>query len=72
MQNVWLGLVAGEVPIDEQHVRPGGLAMLVVGLLIVATFFLARSFLKHSRRAAEPWPGERDPDTKDQKQEPPS
>jgi hypothetical protein len=36
--------------------------MLVVGILIVATVILLRSFLKHFRRASEPWPGEKDDD----------
>jgi hypothetical protein len=36
--------------------------MLIVGLLIVATVLLMRSFVKHSKRAAEPWPGEEDDD----------
>jgi hypothetical protein len=34
--------------------------MLVVGILILATVVLLRSFIRHSKRAAEPWPGEKD------------
>ena len=36
--------------------------MLVVGMLIVATALLLRSFVKHSKRAREPWPGEDEDD----------
>jgi hypothetical protein len=36
--------------------------MAVVGVLIVATVLLMRSFVKHSKRAAEPWPGEEEDD----------
>ena len=62
MHDLLLGVVTAEVPLTPENVRPGWLAMLIVGLLIVATFFLLRSFVKHSRRAAEPWPGEEDDD----------
>ena len=62
MPDLLLGLAAAEVPLTPENVRPGWLAMLVVGVLILAVFLLARSFLKHTRRAAEPWPGEKDDD----------
>lgn len=29
--------------------------MVIVGILIVATYFLLRSFVKHSHRAKQPW-----------------
>ena len=55
-------LAAAEVPLTRDNVRPGWLAMLVVGILIVATIFLMRSFVTHFRRASEPWEGEGDDD----------
>ncbi|MCW2750157.1 MAG: hypothetical protein JWR83_1267 [Aeromicrobium sp.] len=51
-------LVSAEKPLTPENVRPGGLAFLVVMVLCVAVFFLARSFLKHSKKAQEPWEGE--------------
>ena len=51
-----------DVPLTPENVRPGWIAMLVVGLLIVALVVLLRSFVKHARRASEPWPGEKDDD----------
>ncbi|MGA9101585.1 hypothetical protein [Aeromicrobium sp.] len=62
MHDLVLDLVTADVPLTPENVRPGWLAMLVVGILIVATVILVRSFLKHARRAAEPWPGEQDHD----------
>jgi hypothetical protein len=53
-------LATADVPLTPENVRPGWLAMLVVGLLIVATVFLMRSFVTHFRRASEPWEGEED------------
>jgi hypothetical protein len=50
--------VSAEKPLTPENVRPGGLAFLVVMVLCVAVFFLARSFLKHSKKAQEPWEGE--------------
>ena len=55
-------LVTADVPLTRENVRPGWLAMLVVGILIVATIFLMRSFVKHFRRASEPWEGEGEDD----------
>lgn len=63
MNDVLLAFAAEDVPLTPENVRPGWLAMLVVGLLIVALVFLMRSFVKHSRRAREPWPGEKDDDS---------
>jgi hypothetical protein len=63
MHDLLLALATAEVPIDQQHVRPGGIAMLVVGLLILATILLMFSFVKHARRAREPWPGDKDDPT---------
>jgi hypothetical protein len=62
VHDLLLGLVTADVPLTRENVRPGWLAMLVVGILIVATVILMRSFLKHFRRASEPWPGEKDDD----------
>jgi hypothetical protein len=55
---VFAALASAEKPLTPANVRPGGLAFLVVMVLCVAVFFLARSFLKHSRKAQEPWDGE--------------
>lgn len=49
---------SAEVPIDEEHVKPGWVALIIVLLLCVAVYFLILSFLKHSRRAEQPWEGE--------------
>ena len=54
------GLATADVPLTRDNVRPGWLAMLVVGILIVATVILLRSVVKHFRKASEPWPGEDD------------
>jgi hypothetical protein len=51
-------LVAAEKPLDPNDVKPGWVALGVVVLLCIATFFLARSFLKHSKKAQQPWEGE--------------
>ncbi len=55
---VFAALVAAEKPLTPENVRPGWIAMVTVLALIVATAFLARSFLKHSRKAQQPWEGE--------------
>jgi hypothetical protein len=62
MHDLILGLTTADVPLTPENVRPGWLAMLVVGILIVATVVLLRSFVKHSKRAAQPWEGEEDDD----------
>ena len=51
-------LVAAEKPLDPNDVKPGWLALFIVLLLCLAVFFLARSFLKHSHKAQQPWDGE--------------
>ena len=51
-------LVAAEKPLDPNDVKPGWLALGIVVLLCIATYFLARSFLKHAKKAQEPWEGE--------------
>lgn len=58
-------LVEAQKPLDPNDVKPGWLALLIVALLCLATFFLARSFLKHSRRAQQPWEGEDGSDSQD-------
>ena len=62
MRDHLLGVVTAEVPLTPENVRPGWIAMLLVGLLAVALVVLLRSFVKHARRASEPWPGEKDDD----------
>jgi hypothetical protein len=60
--DVITALVSADVPLTPDNVKPGWLALGIVALLCLATFFLARSFMKHTRRASEPWPGEDDDD----------
>jgi len=43
---------------DPNIVKPGWVALGIVALLCVAVFLLARSFLRHSRKAQQPWDGE--------------
>lgn len=45
-------------PIDWRHSQPGFTALIVVGVLFVVVALLFRSFLKHARKAREPWEGE--------------
>jgi RsiW-degrading membrane proteinase PrsW (M82 family) len=40
---------------DWQNSRPGYTALIVVGVLAIAFAFLMRSFIKHVRKAREPW-----------------
>ncbi len=63
MLDLLLALVSEDVPLTRENVRPGWLAMLVVGVLAGATIILMRSFLKHTKKAAEPWPGDEDDGT---------
>jgi uncharacterized membrane protein YdfJ with MMPL/SSD domain len=58
-------LVTAERPrgLDPNIVRPGWLALGIVALLAVAVFFLAKSFAKHTKRAAQPWEGDADETT---------
>jgi hypothetical protein len=51
-------LAASEKPLDPNDVKPGYVALLIVILMCVATFFLLRNFVKHTRKASEPWEGE--------------
>jgi len=44
--------------LDPNIVKPGWVALGIVALLCVAVFFLSRSFLKHSKKAEQPWEGE--------------
>lgn len=61
---------AGNRGLDPNIVKPGWTALGIVALLCLATFVLARSFLKHSRKALEPWEGEEAPTLEDQTQRP--
>jgi hypothetical protein len=47
-----------DTPLDPNDVKPGWVALGIVCVLIVATFFLCRSFLAHARKAQRPWEGE--------------
>lgn len=60
MQELALWFVTADVPLTKDNVRPGWLAMGIVALLGVAVFVLIRSFIKHAKKAAEPW--ESDPE----------
>lgn len=51
-------LANGGRGMDPDIVKPGWVALGIVALLGVAVFLLARSFLKHSRKAEQPWEGE--------------
>ena len=49
-----VALAAAEVPLDAEHVRPGYIAMGIVGLLGVALVLLMFSFVKHLKRVDFP------------------
>lgn len=55
-------LSAANPPVDWRHAPPGYLGLIVVLILFTSMVFLVRSFLKHARKAKEPWPGE-EPDS---------
>lgn len=44
--------------LDPDIVKPGWIALVVVVLLCVGVYVLARSFMKHTRRASQPWAGD--------------
>ena len=50
--------VTAEPAFSKEDVKPGWVALGIVAALCVATYFLARSFLKHSKKAQQPWEGE--------------
>lgn len=52
--------------LDPNIVRPGWVALGLVALLCVGVFFLAKSFAKHTRKAAEPWESDLEPDAADE------
>ena len=51
-------LATRDKPLDPSDVKPGWVALGIVVVLIIATFFLAKSFLAHSKKALEPWDDE--------------
>lgn len=53
-----LAVQTRDTPLDPNDVKPGWVALGIVALLCVATYFLCRSFLRHSRKALKPWEGE--------------
>lgn len=54
-------IAASDTPLAPEDYRPAGyVAMAIVGVLIVATYFLLRSFIKHTHRARQPWDGDDD------------
>jgi divalent metal cation (Fe/Co/Zn/Cd) transporter len=50
--------VSAEPAFSKEDVKPGWVALGIVVALCVATYFLARSFLRHSKKAQQPWDGE--------------
>lgn len=52
-------IAAAEKPFDPNDVKPGWVALGIVILMCVATALLLVSFVKHSRKAREPWEGEK-------------
>lgn len=53
-------ITASDTPLPPEDYRPAGyVAMVIVGILIVATYFLLRSFIKHAHKAKQPWEGDR-------------
>ncbi len=51
-------LVTADIPITRDNVKPGWVALGIVAALGVGLFFLMRSFIKHTKRANQPWEGE--------------
>lgn len=49
------GFYLRDTPLDPNDVKPGWLALGLVAVLCVAVVVLVRSFVKHARRAREPW-----------------
>lgn len=45
-------------PLDPNDVKPGWVALGIVAILIVATALLCVSFLRHAKKAQQPWEGE--------------
>ena len=58
MNSLAFAVLAAEKPLDPNDVKPGWLALWIVILLCVALFFLLRSFVKHTRKASQPWEGD--------------
>lgn len=54
----WLDSATRDKPLDPNDVKPGWVALGIVVLLIIAVYFLARSFMRHSKKALQPWDGE--------------
>lgn len=50
--------VTADIPVTKDNVKPGWVALGIVAALGVALFFLLRSMVKHTKRAAEPWAGD--------------
>lgn len=55
---VFAVLAASEKPLDPNDVKPGWVALGIVALMCLATFFLLLSFIRHTRKASQPWEGE--------------
>ncbi len=50
--------VTADIPITRDNVKPGWVALGIVFALGLALVVLMRSFVKHSKRANQPWEGE--------------
>lgn len=47
--------VSSKKALDPNNVKPGYLALSIVIIMCIATAFLLRSFIKHSKKASQPW-----------------
>lgn len=45
-------------PLDPNDVKPGWVALGIVIILCIAVALLCWSFLKHAKKAEQPWEGE--------------
>jgi hypothetical protein len=53
--------LAAAEPFNKDDVKPGWVALGIVVVLCFATFVLALSFLRHAKKAQQPWDGDSDP-----------
>ncbi len=52
-------ITASDKPFDPNDVKPGWVALGIVLLMCLATALLLVSFIKHTRKAREPWESEK-------------
>jgi divalent metal cation (Fe/Co/Zn/Cd) transporter len=53
-----IAALAAEPAFSKEDVKPGWVALGIVAILCVATYFLVRSFIRHAKKAQQPWQGE--------------